>query len=311
MAILDYFLSAFKGTPQAIAAQRNVLAKKPDIISGVTELQKICPPDEKNDNENPVFIFSAGWRSGSTLLQRLVMSKAEILIWGEPYDYCGLIQALADTTRSFTGDWPPEDYYYSHYNGAKPEKLTGHFIANLFPPPDDFRRGQRALFDRMFAEPAKRLGIKRWGIKEVRLGIEHALYLRWLYPKASFLFLYRNPLDAYRSYCGYGHSWYKTWPDEPVFTPAAFGAHWSNLVEGFIRDSHKVGGLVIRYEDLITGLPVHQLEEYLDIKVDPSILKEKIGGFGPPREKVKISALEKWMLKRATGHIAEEQGYVW
>jgi hypothetical protein len=171
-------------------------------------------------------------------------------------------------------------------------------------------RGHRALFDSMFADPAKRAGASRWGIKEVRLGIEHAYYLRWLYPKARFLFLYRNPLYAYRSYVGFGRDSYYTWPDRPVFTPTAFGSHWRQLMEGFLSDSDKVGGLLVRYEDINKGDNlVRKIEDYLDIRIDRSLLNTKIGESGD--KKGSVGRLEKWLLRRAVSPIAQELGYRW
>lgn len=38
----------------------------------------------------------------------------------------------------------------------------------------------RQFYDALFAAPATEAGAERWDGKEVRLGIEHALYLRWL-----------------------------------------------------------------------------------------------------------------------------------
>jgi hypothetical protein len=139
---------------------------------------------------------------------------------GEPYDECGIIQALAGTVTAFRSGWPPQEYYY---RGARPDEMTGDWIANLFPAPAALKRGHRALLDAAFAEPARLAGAPRWGIKEVRLTAEHAHYLRWLYPSAKFVLLYRNPLDAYQSYCRYGRNWYDTWPDRPVFTPRRSG----------------------------------------------------------------------------------------
>ena len=43
----------------------------------------------------------------------------------------------------------------------------------LFPSLEELRKAQRALFDALFAEPARKAGTRRWGIKEVRLGAEH------------------------------------------------------------------------------------------------------------------------------------------
>jgi len=275
-------------------------------MSGIERLSALCPGEE-GDDEEPVFLFSAGWRSGSTLLQRLIMSDTRMFVWGEPYDHCGLIQSLADTVKAFTQDWPHADYYY---NGTPRGDLSSRWIADMYPSLNDLRQGHRAFFNTTFAEPARAAGATRWGIKEVRLGIEHATYLRWLYPKARFLFLYRNPQDAYRSYCRYGRSWYKAWPGAPVFTPTAFGRHWRELVGEFMRESNRVEGLVIRYEDLVRGaMSLQALEQYLGIKIDPSVLDQKVGSSERGGEKPLVSQLEKWLLRREVSPIAQQLGY--
>jgi hypothetical protein len=273
------------------------------------QLQTLCPVDATNDDKAPIFLLSAGWRSGSTLLQRLIMSDPRVLIWGEPYDECGLIQAIAGSMKAFRPGWPPQEYFY---DGTPPDRLTGEWIANLFPSLEDWRKGQRALFDTTFAEPAKRAGAERWGIKEVRFTAEHCAYLRWLYPKAKFVFLYRNPLDAYRSYCRYGRSWYDTFPDRPVFTPIAFGTHWRKLMQGFLKDAKALDALIIRYEDLVAGhTPLDKLENYLGIAIDRNVLKARVGTSERGGEKGQANALERWLLRRAVAPVAEKMGYVW
>lgn len=312
--MLQYLASAFKGPAQARAAHRQALLKNPRIATGIEALLTACPPSNAEDEEAPIFLLSAGWRSGSTLMQRLIMSDKDVLIWGEPYDECGLIQSLAESVKAFRPDWPRSDYYY---DGTPTSQLSGNWIANLFPSPEDLRNGHRALFDTLFAQPAKAAGAARWGIKEVRLGADHCAYLRWLYPKARFLFLYRNPLDAYRSYCGYGRNWYDVYPDKPVFTPTVFGTHWRNLMEGFMRDADKLGALLVRYEDLISGQAhLDEVEGYLGIRIDRNILKLKVrnsdnikSGSEVDSKSNKVSWLEKWLLKRAVSPLAEQLGY--
>ena len=130
------------------------------------------------------------------------------------------------------------------------------------------------------------------------------------YPKAHFLFIYRDPQDAYQVYCRYGRRWYNAWPGVPVFTPAAFGRYWRKLVEGFLGDSNKVDGLVIHHEDLVQGaMPLQELEQYLGIKIDPSVLDRKVGSSEQGCEKPWVSRLEKWSLRRAVSPIAQQQGY--
>lgn len=305
----QYLISALQGPAQARAAHRQALLRHPGIVSGIEQLHSACPVTDINDDEEPIFLLSAGWRSGSTLLQRLIMSDSRVLIWGEPYDECGMIQALADSMKAFRADWPPAEYYY---DGTPPADLSGNWIANLFPSLEDLRKGHRAFFDVMFSEPSKRGGAARWGIKEVRLGSEHALYLRWLYPKAKFLFLYRNPLDAYRSYARYGRSWYDIFPNKPMFTPTAFGTHWRQLMEGYLRDAKKLDALLVRYEDLIgDGPPMEEIDSYLGIRMNHTVLDAKVGSSERGGKKVQVSRLEKWLLKRAVSPMAEALGYTW
>ena len=307
--MLQHLMSALFGLKQARAAHRSALSARPDIASSVERLHSALPVTEAMDDEEPIFLLSAGWRSGSTLLQRLVMSDSRVLIWGEPYDECGIIQALANTTKPFRAAWPPAEYYY---DGRPPGELTSEWIANLFPALENFRSGHRALLHTMFCEPARRAGVPRWGLKEVRLGIEHGFYLRWLYPRARFVFLYRNPLDAYRSYSRYGRSWYDTFPDKPVFTPAAFGHHWRRLMQGFLRDAKRLDAMMLRYEDLIGDHPpLDELEAHLGIQVNRLVLKEEVGGSDRSSRPVKVTQLEKWLLRRAVSPVAANLGYTW
>jgi len=308
MSWLEDISAAFRGPAQARATHVRAVREGGDLRRAMTQLRTICPPDP-SEKESPIFLLSAGWRSGSTLLQRLLMSDPRVLIWGEPYDECGLIQAIANSMRAFRPGWPPQEYFY---DGTPPDQLTGEWIANLFPALDDWRHAQRALLDRLFAEPAKRAGAERWGIKEVRLTADHCHYLRWLYPNAKFVFLYRHPLEAYRSYCRYGRSWYGRFPDQPVFTPTAFGRHWRELMEGFLRDASPLGAVIVKYEDLVAGrASLAALEDSLFITVDPNVLNRKVGSSERQGKKAPVSTLERWLLKRATGPAAALQGYHW
>lgn len=301
---------AFRGPFAARQAHARASARQPSVRQGIMALQQATPSivaDE--DDDSPIFLLSAGWRSGSTMLQRLLMSDPGVLIWGEPYDECGLVQALAGTARAFRQGWPPKDYFY---DGRPTGELTGEWIANLFPALEDWRRGQRALFDTMFAEPARRAGAARWGIKEVRLTTEHAAYLRWLYPNAKFLLLYRDPLEAYRSYCSFGRGWYDVFPDRPMLTPAAFGKHWRLLMEGFLRDAEALGAMLVKYEDLAAGsLALARIDSHMGIATDHAVLRRKVRGVEgtAARQSARVNRLERWLLAREVQPLARRLGY--
>lgn len=307
--MLSALSDALRGPAQARAAHRQALKRGHGISLGLRELQSLCPPPTDPADDAPIFLLSAGWRSGSTMLQRLLMSDPGVLIWGEPYDECGLIQALAGCAKAFRPGWPPKDYFY---DGRATDQLTGEWIANLFPGLEDWRRGQRALFDAMFAEPARRTGAQRWGIKEVRLTSEHAFYLRWLYPNAKFLLLYRHPLEAYRSYSSFGRNWYDLFPDRPMFTPGGFGTHWQQLMRGYLDDAEALGAMLVKYEDLAAGtLPLQMIDTYLGIATDHMVMARKVRGTQNANEKGRVNALERWLLQRAVGTAAERVGYTW
>ena len=90
--------TAFRGPAQARAQHRQLLKGYAGISGGLSALSTMTT-QPRDDATSPIFLFSAGWRSGSTLLQRLVMSDKQVLIWGEPYDECGPVQAMAQTMK--------------------------------------------------------------------------------------------------------------------------------------------------------------------------------------------------------------------
>ena len=72
--------------------------------------------------------------------------------------------------------------------------------------------------------------------------------------------------------------WYHTWPDQPVFTPKDFAKHWVTLAAGYVNGYQEVGGILVKYEDLINGrFDISRLKEYLSMDIDTKILTTKIG----------------------------------
>ncbi|MDP1816518.1 MAG: sulfotransferase, partial [Leadbetterella sp.] len=281
------------------------------ISQGIASIQKNYFCTEKTfDQESPIFILSAGWRSGSTLLQRLLMSSREIVIWGEPLGCSGFIQKTAYSLSIITDQWPPKDYFAAENDLGN---FANEWVANLTPAMDFFQRAHREMFYQWLGVSAKeQFGLSRWGLKEVRLTIDHAKYLKWLFPKARFIFLFRHPYQAFRSWKG--NLWRDAWPGYYRNSPIAFGMHWRKLVGGFIEDYQEVGGMLVKFEDLISdNYDFGKLAHYAGLnKIDTEVVKNKIGSPVNKKKKVKkeISLYDRLVLRAICGSEMKSLGYL-
>ena len=287
------------------------------IASGIAALERRFDLAPLPPAGSPVFVLASAWRSGSTLVQRLLVSTSELLMWGEPYDHCSLIRRLANSLKPFDDRWPPEPYIVDPGDPPSAEK----WIANAYPSPDHLLAAHRAFFDRLFDDPAREAGYERWGVKGVRLDGTHARYLRLLYPDARIVFLHRNPYDAFLSYRllhdirSHSYWWYHRWPDEQVATAEHFGTIWTRLTGSFLEVVDDVGGTVIAYEDIVRGNGLAELEAATGITIDRDTLENRVGGTGQQRGRWdgvdrSLRPDELVELQTTAGRLARSLGYV-
>lgn len=280
------------------------------------------------DGESPIFVQSAGWRCGSTLLQRLISGNKSTLMWGEPYGDLIPVCRLASTVASIR----PSDRYLlnaiEHFSGP----LAEQWIANLNPGAAPLWAAHRAYFDTLFAEPATQRGFSCWGVKWVRLSAHYSFYLRWLYPQARFVFLVRHPLEAYRSYVAYVRQltspqsigfvmryptkafrerrqsyWYSVRPRSLMDNVFKFMAHWAYIADSFLTHHKHFGALLIRYEDLVSDeATVSRLSEHLGGQLQRTPFAIKLGS---SNEKPPPSLLARWVCRSFAGDTCRALGY--
>ena len=146
-----------------------------------------------NPGDSPVFLFSASWRTGSTLVQRLLNTTPELIIWGEPQMLIFVRRAFEAASRGFESvEWARDK--------AKGQPLHDLWVPTIRPAADNVLPAFRKLFEHLYAKPSLEQGYRRWGFKEVRReAVDNAIMLKTLYPQAKFVFLYRHPFDTYAS----------------------------------------------------------------------------------------------------------------
>jgi hypothetical protein len=232
-----------------------------------------------SDTEAPIFLLSTGWRTGSTLLQRILVSDPRLLVWGEPLGEMTLVPRMAEMVSNSLS--PRDLKLWYQQDDQDLSSLTTSWIATLSPPGKDLRSALRSLFDQWLGEPARRLGFVRWGLKEVRLGAAEAILLHWLFPRAKFVFISRHPYDCYRSFAD--STWqrlYYSHPEVCIDSAAAFARHWNRLALGWLELPEGFPSFHIKYEDLISGkVDFRKLESWLGIEIrEDAALSTSVGG---------------------------------
>jgi sulfotransferase family protein len=192
----------------------------------------------------PLLVFCSGQRSGSTLLQRLLSSHPEVLIWGEHGGKVGEVLAAADGLLAWSdelGQDARDDYAQRGYQS---------FMANLSPDRDRIVAALRRFFHVLYAEPAAALGRPVWGIKEVRYGLAEARQLHRVFPDLAVMLLVRDPRDVLCSLDEWerrsGGYWTRRDTENAI-------RHWMLVAADWLAEP--VAGsppvLRLRYEDLI------------------------------------------------------------
>lgn len=278
-----------------------------DTARMVNALDRWSTPD-LDTQDNPIFILSSIWRSGSTLLQRLLMSDPALLIWGEPFGQRDPVRQMTDMYLPFTDTYPTPRHFISERAAQDTFSLTESWVANLYPSVDDLQRSHRAFLDTLLSVPAREQGFTRWGLKEVRLDAHHGAYLQRLYPGARLIFLIRNPYAAFASYIARA-GWYERFPDRPVFDALTFAQQWRRVTQTYLDEGPRLGAFTLKFEDMVSQPDLlTSLREFTRTSIDSSVLAVQRRG-RDEIEPARMHAKERRIFEQELGELAATLGY--
>jgi hypothetical protein len=205
----------------------------------------------------PVFVLSAGWRSGSTALQRLIISGGAAFIWGEPYPTSRLLprlQRIAVEVGIIDGQ--PDRVLSGTDLSAE---MSDSWVATTNPPASAIMGGIRAMLQETYWDPLRETGFTSWGAKEVVATPEQIRLLAHAFPEAYFVCVVRKPTAAYRSFRRFVVSGVTTRPGGAVRLrwvkgPVGYAENWVRMARAFRGFEEDPRFHLFRHED-ITGDP--------------------------------------------------------
>ncbi|MGC4808458.1 sulfotransferase family protein [Micromonospora sp. DT233] len=227
---------------------------------------------------SPVLVLASGQRCGSTLVQRLLSSHPDVLIWGE---HAGQLRPLLAAVSRMKV-WAEEDGME-----ARNEFEDGgyqSFMANLTPEVEWIDEALRQFLTTLFADRAAAQGKSIWGIKEVRYGLPEACAMHHLFPGAVVIQLVRDPRDVLRSLDLWERQsqWWNRRKTELAMQD------WLRITESFLHSTAEMSPPVLRlrYEDLTAdpAMAMKMIGAHTSLdpaKFDPDVFKRKIHITGP------------------------------
>jgi hypothetical protein len=189
-------------------------------------------------------VLGCGQRCGSTLVQRLLCSHPEVMIWGEHDGQLASIMKVAEQL----------EFWAQTYGAVARNELSAYgyhgFIANLTPESDRVGAAVRAFVDTLFAAPASELGRPVWGFKEVRYGLTEIQSLARIFAGIRVVVVVRDPRDVLCSLNDWEH--HPGWTRRD--TEKSLG-YWRSVAASFADGvvDHDLCDRVlsVRYEDLV------------------------------------------------------------
>ncbi|MDC0956437.1 sulfotransferase [Flavobacteriaceae bacterium] len=217
----------------------------------------------------PIFVFSLP-RSGSTLLQRVLMSHNDITSVAEPWILLPQIYSLK------------KEGTLSEYSSLTAYSAAKDFINNLPQKENDYNASLKKFVSDLYEKQCR--NNERYFLDKTPryyLIIDEIVNL---FPEAKFIFLFRNPVHVYASVV-------TTWGNNRFnkirssYDDIVLGSKL--LSEGYLK--HKDKSLSVNYENFVTDFETElkRITDYLDLEFSESMLhnfqtQDTKGSLGDP-----------------------------
>lgn len=152
-----------------------------------------------------IIISAVTHRSGSTLLQRIINSRKENLIWGEHQGVVSDYLDIYKKVRNYSLDYRQERTGYFG-SGENPDVWTATMTPEFPFVEQAVVESVKAFMNALYSQ--YRDSHDTVGFKEVRYGEQELKLLRKCYPEAEFLLVVRNPIRTWQSLMNC-KGWYK------------------------------------------------------------------------------------------------------
>jgi hypothetical protein len=219
--------------------------------------------------DRPVLLVGSG-RCGSTLLQSVLNTNPEFLIWGE---HNGFLRQIAAAYYDAPHPRFPDQSALDAADRIKKLRSPRHWPAwdNLCGA-EEFRERFRALIRSFFADPMGRA--VRWGFKEIRYGQtpdDRTLRLMFeCFPETRLIILVREPEATIFSVLSHwafadqrrGNIDIEDLDRQILASAGLWNAQYTQLQA--VAQAHRANCRSVRYEDLGSSATYHQLSKFLE-----------------------------------------------
>lgn len=235
--------------------------------------------------EAPIFIFSLP-RSGSTLLQRILMSHPEIKSVSEPWVLLPLIY-LNKKEGTLTE--------YSHIGAYR---AISDFISNLPQKEKDYNHALKEFVSNLYSKQCS--DNERYFLDKTPRYYLIIDEIVKIFPDAKFIFLFRNPIQILSSIIQtFSNGGFKQIHGYKIDMESGI----SKLSKGYSKN--KENSFAVNYEKLVLQPKtiIKELCGYLDIEYNSNMLnnfsmQETKGKFGDPTGTNQYSSIEKETLNK-------------